>query len=183
MRCASWKKKKKKRLESIMKKRCGHRFLTWKQNSWNPHTLKTALVYSQHSDNINKPLSFPSTQRIPTIHCNVPAWQLLFGHFTKDLETMWAHSVFHSRPKKKKKTGCVIATLAHWSVSLVLRCPTGLAHTRSHSSRTFQLALPPPWLLGIINPPNSKLFHPAEILPKPPPVALHTQIGICVAYT
>lgn len=136
-----------------MKKRCGHWFLTWKQNSWNPHTLKIALVYSQHSNNINNPLSFLSTQRIPTIHglcfSNVPTWQLLCGRFTKDLETLWAHSVFHSRPKKKKKnTGCVIVTLAHWSMSSVLRCRArGLAHTPFQS----YLSACPPTPLAVVN--------------------------------
>lgn len=72
-------------------------------------------------------------------------------------------TLFFTQDQKKKNPGCVIATLAHWSMSLVLRCPArGLACTRNHSSRTFRRALPPPWLLRIITPPNSKLFHPLQ---------------------
>lgn len=170
-----------------MKKRCGHRFLTWKQHSWNPHTLKIALVYSQHSDNINKALSFLSTQQIPTIHgsCfgNVPSCCVAL------LQRIWKCCeltlFFITRLKKKKNTGCVIVTRAHWSVSLVLRCLAhGLLHICNHSIRTFQLNLPPPLAAANNKPPELQIVLPAaEFLPKPPPVALHTQIGICAAYT
>lgn len=52
------------------------------------------------------------------------------------------------RKKKKKNTGCVIVTLAHWSMSSVLRCRArGLAHTPFQS----YLSACPPTPLAVVN--------------------------------
>lgn len=169
-----------------MKERCGHWFLTWKQNSWSPHTLKIALVYTKHGDNVNKALSFLSTPPIPTIHglcfSNVPTMQLLCGHFTKDLEKLWAHFVFHSRPKKYWVCNSDAGTLKH-VISAFLSRTWLRTHSQPFQSY-FWACSPTP--LAVVNKktPKLQIVSPAaEILPKPPPVALHTQIGICAAYT
>lgn len=165
-----------------MKKRCGHRFSTWKQNSWNPHTLNHPLWFTFSTATSTNHLRF-----LPFLPCfrDVPTWQLLCDRFTKDLETLWAHSVFPSTHTHTHKTWVCIsdaATLKHVISALLSRT---WPCTHSQPSQSYLAACPPtPSAVACNKPPELQIVSPAaEILPKPPPVALRTQIGICVAYT
>lgn len=144
------------------KKDVGIDFLTWKQNSWNPHTLNIGLVDSQRCGGRQHQQTFrviPARGGFPPFtpcasatsgqdSCCAAASQSVPEHcelalfFTQDQQKYW---VCNSDAGALKYV--ISASLSHtWP--------------HSHSSRTSQLALPPPRLLPWIikNPCAPNLF-------------------------